>query len=94
MYEGYVNLHVYPTSHGTFGFVSKFLDIPRGVYYMEFPVRDVSILVLSRYSKHIRKDKRAGGNSGVFRVPQVFLRTLMAWGVQPGYVYVRIWGAS
>jgi len=91
MYEGYVNLHIYPTSHGTFGFINKVLDMPRNVYYMEFPARGASILVPLKYARHRRKNRRAGGDSGVFKIPQVFLRTLSAWGIQPGYVYVRVW---
>ena len=86
-----MNLHVYPTSHGTFGFISKVLDIDTGIYYVEFPVRDASILVPLKYVKHKRQNKKAGGDAGVFKIPQVFLRTLMARGIQPGYVYVRIW---
>jgi hypothetical protein len=86
-----VNLHVYPTSHGTFGFISKVLNIDTGVYYVELPVRGTSILVPLKYVKHKRQNKKAGGDAGVFKIPQTFLRTLMVWGIQPGHVYVRIW---
>jgi hypothetical protein len=92
MYEGYVHLHIYPTTHGTFGFINKVLkNMGTGIYYMEFPTRGTSILVPLKYSRHKRRNRKAGGDSGVFKIPQVFLRTLMAWGIQPGYVYVRIW---
>jgi len=95
MYEGYVNLRIYPTSHGTFGFINKVLDIDTGIYYVEFPTRgDISILAQLKYAKHKRQNRRAGGDSGVFKIPQVFLRTMLAWGIQEGYVYVKIWQAS
>jgi len=94
MYEGYVNVHIYPTLHGTFGFINKVLDMPSGMYCMEFPMRDMSILVPLKYSRHRRKNKRAGGDSGMFRIPQTFLKTLVIWGIQGGYTYVRIWGTD
>jgi hypothetical protein len=92
MYEGYLNLHVYPSSHGTFGFVNKVLDMDTDIYYMEFFTRgNTSILVQLKYAKHRRQNRRAGGDSGVIKIPQLFLRTLLAWGIRPGYVYVKIW---
>lgn len=95
MYEGYVNLHIYPTSHGTFGFINKVIkNMDTGIYYVEFPTRSTSILVPLKYNRHKRQNKRAGGDSGVFKIPQVFLRTLIAWGIQQGYVYVRVWKAG
>jgi hypothetical protein len=65
--------------------------MPSGIYYVEFPTRNISILVLLKYSKHIRKNRRVGGDAGVFKIPQTFLKTLVAWGIQEGYTYVRIW---
>jgi len=94
MYEGYVNIHIYPTPRGTFGFINKVLDMPSGMYCMEFPTRNTSILVPLKYSRHRRKNKRAGGDSGMFRIPQTFLKTLVIWGIQGGYTYVRIWGTD
>jgi hypothetical protein len=93
MYEGYVNLHIYPTSHGTFGFVNKVIEnMDTGIYYVEFPTRrGISILAQLKYAKHKRQNSRAGGDSGVIKIPQLFLRTLLAWGIQEGYVYVKIW---
>jgi hypothetical protein len=92
MYEGYVNLHIYPTSHGTFGFINKVIDnMDADIYYVEFPIRDTSILLQLKYSRHKRRNRRAGGDSGVIKIPQLFLKTLLAWGITDGYVYVRIW---
>jgi hypothetical protein len=78
-------------SDGVKGFLFKILDIQTGVYYVEFPVGDVSVFVPLKYYKYRREDRKAGGDSGQFHVPQFVAVGLYEWGIQPGYVYVRIW---
>ncbi len=68
----------------------KILDIETGVYYVEFPV-GISIFVPLKYYKYPRADRRAGGDSGQFHVPQFVVLGLHEWGIEPGYVYVKIW---
>ena len=86
-----MNLRIYPTTRGTFGFMYKILDVDVGIYYVEFPLRNTSIFVPLKYYKYPREDKRAGGDAGIFVIPQHILRTLVAWGIYPGYVYVKVW---
>jgi hypothetical protein len=78
-------------SGGVKVFFSKVLNIPPGIYYVEFPVGAVSIFVPLKYYKYPREDKKAGGDSGVFYIPQFIALGLYEWDIQPGYVYVRVW---
>jgi hypothetical protein len=92
MYEGYMRLHIYMTPHNVVGFMYKVLDIEPGIYYVEFPLGDgYSLLVPLKYYRYPREDRRAGGDAGMFAVPQDAVRSLTAWGIQPGYVYVKVW---
>jgi hypothetical protein len=45
----------------------KALDVSSGLYYVEFPH---SLAAQLRYYKYVREDRRAGGDSGMFYVPQ------------------------
>jgi hypothetical protein len=88
VYEGYVALR------GTL--ISKVLDVPTGYYFLELSFGGVPVFVLSKYYKHERKDRRAGGDSGAFAVPLDVLRTFHVWGLHElgadyDYVYARIW---
>jgi hypothetical protein len=95
MYEGYMRLHVYTTSHNIVGFMYKVLDMQPGIYYVEFPLnKSFSLMVPLKYYKYPREDKRAGGDAGIFVIPQHIVRSLAAWGIRPGYVYVKIWGRA
>lgn len=58
---------------------------------MEFPVGAVSIFVPLKYYKYRREDRRAGGDSGIFHIPQFVALGLYEWGIGPGYVYIKIW---
>jgi len=78
-------------SGGVKGFLFKVLDIPPGVYYVEFPVSAVSIFVPLKYYKYRRENRRAGGDSGIFHVPQFVVLGLYEWEVYPGHVYVKVW---
>jgi hypothetical protein len=69
----------------------KVLGKPPGIYYVEFPVGAVSIFVPLKYYEYRREDRRAGGDSGIFHVPQFVALGLYEWGIQPGYVFVRVW---
>jgi hypothetical protein len=95
MYEGYMQLHIYTTPHNVVGFMYKVLDIRPDIYYVEFPLGDnFSLLVPLKYYRYPREDRRAGGDAGIFAIPQGIVRSLTAWGIQPGYVYVRIWAGA
>jgi hypothetical protein len=73
----------------------KALDIKPGVYYVEFSLGDgSSLLVPLKYYKYPREDKRVGGDTRIFVVPQFVIRTLLAWGIQEGYLYVRVWAKA
>ena len=68
----------------------KALDAPSGLYYVEFPH---SLAAQLKYYKYMREDRRAGGDSGMFYVPQNVTLFLREWGVfepgaETGYVYV------
>jgi hypothetical protein len=69
----------------------KVLDAPPDIYYVEFPVGDMSIFVPLKYYKYRREDRRAGGDAGIFHIPQFVISALEEWGIYPGYVYVRVW---
>jgi hypothetical protein len=88
IYEGYVALR------GTL--IYKVLDAPAGYYFLELNFGGVPVLFPTKYYKHPREDKRAGGDSGAFAVPLDVLRTFHAWGLHElgadyDYVYARIW---
>jgi hypothetical protein len=72
VYEGYL------TIHGVF--IHKVLAVSASTYYVELLLGGASLLVLLKYYKYTREDKRAGGGSGVFNVPLDLLRTLYEWG--------------
>jgi len=51
----------------------------------------MSIFVPLKYYKYRREDRRAGGDAGIFHIPQFVISALEEWGIYPGYVYVRVW---
>jgi hypothetical protein len=61
-------------------FIHKVLNAPTGTYYLELLLNGASLLVPLKYYRHERRDKRAGGDAGVFNVPLDLLRTLYEWG--------------
>jgi hypothetical protein len=69
-------------------FIYKVLGIPTGVYYVSFP--DASITVPLKYYKYVREDRRAGGDAGIFVVPQIAVFALRAWGIEDGYVRMAV----
>ena len=88
IYEGLVALR------GTL--IRKVLSAPAGVYFLELRLGGASLLVPAKYYRHERRDKKAGGDAGVFQLPIDVFRTLVEWGLhEPGsdydYVYARIW---
>jgi len=88
IYEGYVALR------GTL--IYKVVDAPPGIYFLELHFGGVPVLFPTKYYKHERKDRRAGGDSGAFAVPLGVLRTFHDWGLHElgadyDYVYARIW---
>jgi len=97
VHEGYVLYSLYATAKGkAFAVMRKALDAPSGVYYVEFPH---SLAAPLKYYKYVREDKRAGGDSGMFYVPQDVTLFPREWGVfEPGadasYLYVRVWMPS
>ncbi len=94
VYEGYMPYSLYAVAKGkAFAVMRKALDAPSGLYYVEFPH---SLAAPLKYSRYIREDKRAGGDSGMFYIPQDVTLFLREWGVfepgaEAGYVYVRVW---
>ncbi len=70
-------------------FIYKVLDVPTGVYYVSFP--DASITVPLKYYKYVREDRRAGGDAGIFVVPQIAAAALRAWGVSDGYMRIAVY---
>jgi len=88
IYEGYVALR------GTL--IYKVVDAPPGIYFLELHFGGVPVLFPTKYYKHERKDRRAGGDSGAFAVPLGVLRTFHEWGlhelgVDYDFVYARVW---
>ncbi len=75
VYEGYMPYSLYAMAKGkAFAVMRKALDAPSGLYYVEFPH---SLAAQLKYYKYVREDRRAGGDSGMFYVPQdvtLFLR--------------------
>ena len=76
-------------------FIYKVLDAPPGAYFVEISFGGVPVLVLTKYYRYPRRDKR-GGDAGAFAVPRDVLRTFHAWnlhelGADFDYVYVSIW---
>jgi hypothetical protein len=61
-------------------FIRKVLGVPAGTYFLELLLDGVSLLVPLKYYRHERRDKRAGGDAGVFNAPLDLLRTLYEWG--------------
>ncbi len=97
VYEGYMPYSLYAVARGkAFAVMRKALDAPSGLYYVEFPH---SLAAPLKYYKYVRENKRAGGDSGMFYVPQDVTLFLREWGVfepgaEAGYVYVRVWMPS
>jgi hypothetical protein len=91
VYEGLVALR------GTL--IHKVLDAPAGYYFLELRLGGVPVFVLSKYYKYLRKDIRAGGDSGAFSIPLDVLYTFYEWGLHElganyDYVYARVWMPS
>jgi hypothetical protein len=79
-----------------FAVMRKALDVSSGLYYVAFPN---SLTVPLKYYKYVREDRQAGGDSGMFYVPQDVTLFLREWsvfepGAEAGYVYVRVWMPS
>jgi hypothetical protein len=97
VYEGYMPYSLYAVAKGkAFAVMRKALDVSSGLYYVEFPN---SLTAPLKYYKYVREDRRAGGDSGLFYVPQDVTLFLREWGVfepgaEAGYVYVRVWSAG
>jgi len=97
VYEGYMPYSLYAVAKGkAFAVMRKALDVPSGLYYVEFPH---SLATPLKYYRYVRKDRRAGGDSGMFYVLQGVTLFLREWGVfepgaEAGYVYVRVWSAG
>jgi hypothetical protein len=97
VYEGYMPYSLYAVAKGkAFAVMRKALDAPSRLYYVEFPH---SLTAPLKYYKHVRGDKRAGGDSGMFYVPQDITLFLREWrvfepGAEAGYVYVKILAAG
>ncbi|MFZ8811193.1 MAG: hypothetical protein ACO2PN_24195, partial [Pyrobaculum sp.] len=97
VYEGYMPYSLYAVAKGkAFAVMRKALDAPSGLYYVEFPH---SLAAPLMYYKYVRENKRAGGDSGMFYIPQDVTLFLREWGIfepgaEAGYVYVRVWMPS
>jgi hypothetical protein len=97
VYEEYVPYSLYAVAKGkAFAVIRKALDAPSSLYYVGFPR---SLAAPLKYYKYVREDRRAGGDSGMFYVPQDVTLFLREWGVfepgtEAGYVYVRVWMPS
>jgi hypothetical protein len=93
IYEGYMPYSLYAAAKGkAFVVMRKVLDAPSGLYYVEF---SHSLAVPLKYYKYVREDRRAGGDSGMFYVPQDVTLFLREWGVfepgaEAGCVYMRV----
>jgi hypothetical protein len=61
-------------------FIRKVLKAPPGQYFLELLLNGASLLVPLKYYRHERRDRRAGGDSGLFNAPLDLLRTLHEWG--------------
>ena len=88
VYEGYVALRDM--------LIYKVVDAPAGHYFLELRFGGVPVLFPTKYYRHERKDRRAGGDSGAFAVPLDVLHTFHAWGLHElgadyDYVYARVW---
>jgi len=88
VYEGYVPLRD--------TLIYKVLNTPPGYYFLEISFGGVPVLFPTKYYRHPRQDKQAGGDAGAFAVPLDVFRTFFAWGLHElgadfDYVYVRVW---
>jgi len=88
IYEGYVPLRD--------TLIYKVVDAPAGYYFLELRLGGVPVLFPTKYYKHPREDRRAGGDSGAFAVPLDVLYTFHVWGLHElgsdyDYVYARVW---
>jgi hypothetical protein len=77
-------------------FIYKVLGVEAGHYFLELLLGDVSLLIPIKYYKYERRDKKAGGDAGVFQLPLDALRTLRSWGVYDLdadviHLRVRVW---
>ena len=97
VYEGHMPYSLYAVAKGkAFAVMRKALDAPSDLYYVEFPH---SLAAQLKYYKYVREDRRAGGDSGMFYVPQDVTLFLREWGVfepgaEAGYMYVKILAAG
>jgi hypothetical protein len=88
VYEGYVALRD--------TLIYKVVDAPAGYYFLELRFGGVPVLFPTKYYRHERKNRRAGGDSGAFAVPLDVLYTFHVWGLHElgadyDYVYARVW---
>jgi hypothetical protein len=81
-------------SDGVKAFLFKVLKAPPGIYYVEFPVGKISMFVPLKYYRYPSRNKRVGGDTGMFHIPQFVVSALEEWGIEPGYIYVRVWGIA
>jgi hypothetical protein len=91
VYEGYVALRD--------TLICKVVNVPAGYYFLELRFNGVPVLFPTKYYRHERRDRRAGGDSGAFAVPLDVLRTFHAWGLHElgadyDFVYARVWSPS
>jgi hypothetical protein len=97
VYKGYMPYSLYAVAKGkAYAVMRRALDVSSGLYYVEFPD---SLTAPLKYYKYVREDRQAGGDSGMFYVPQDVTLFLREWGVfepgaEAGYVYVRVWMPS
>jgi hypothetical protein len=77
-------------------FIYKVLGADAGYYFLEILLGGTSLLIPIKYYKYKRKDRRAGGDAGVFQLPLDALRTLRSWGLYDldsdvVHLRVRVW---
>jgi hypothetical protein len=88
VYEGYVALRDM--------LIYKMVNVPAGYYFLELRFGGVPVLFPTKYYRHERKNRRAGGDSGAFAVPLDVLRTFHSWslhelGADYDFVYAKVW---
>ncbi len=91
VYDGYLTIRG--------AFIRKVLNAPAGVYFLELLLDGVSLLVPQKYYRHERRNRWAGGDSGLFNVPLGVLRTLYEWGyydlgTDAVHLRARIWAPA
>ncbi len=80
-------------------FLYKVLNADAGYYLLELLLDGVSLLIPLKYYRYRRKDRRVGGDSGVFQLPLDALRTLRSWGVydidsDAVHLRVKVWAPA